>query len=234
MIRTALRERVARALARIYQAIDNQALQDIERERQRQALASTARFVDEHLSHLQPERGPDALFAKLSLLHRGLDMAPKDGLVLEFGVGTGFTMREIARRRLPAHGFDSFQGLPEHWRSGFTKGTFAQGLPNVDGANLHVGWFSETLPAFLAEHGDTFAFVHMDADLYSSTKTVFDLAQDRFIRGTVVLFDEYFNYPGWQHHEHQAFTEFVTESGRQCEYLGYNPLHEQVLVRIIA
>ncbi len=97
---------------------------------------------------------------------------------------------------------------------------------------LHIGWFEDSLPTFLREHTESFAFIHMDADLYSSTKTVFDLAGDRFVDGTIIQFDEYFNYPGWQAHEHRAFQEFLGSSPFDAEYLGYNPHHEQLLVRL--
>jgi hypothetical protein len=166
-------------------------------------------------------------------LRRAIDLAPEDGLVVEFGVASGLSLREIAARRLPAHGFDSFEGLPEDWIPGAKAGTFAQQhLPEVGGAELHVGWFEDTLPTFLAAHSGPFAFVHLDADLYSSTKTVFELGEDRFVPGTVLLFDEYFNYPGWEQHEHRAFTEFIAHTEHTFEYLSYNSRGEQVLARI--
>ena len=38
---------------------------------------------------------------------------------------------------------------------------------------LHNGWFEDTVPAFLAARpGVPVAFLHADADLYSSTATV--------------------------------------------------------------
>ena len=30
----------------------------------------------------------------------------------------------------------------------------------------------------------------------------------------MIVFDEYFNYPGWRGHEFKAFQEFVAETGR--------------------
>jgi hypothetical protein len=48
----------------------------------------------------------------------------------------------------------------------------------------------------------------------------------------VVPLDEYFNFPGWEQHEHKAFTEFIERTGHGFEYLAYNSLHEQVLVRL--
>jgi hypothetical protein len=217
-------------------------LHDIGRERQRQALVSTARFANEHLLTAEAMGGSrqrrrsgrtHEVGPKIGILRRAIDEAPDEGLVAEFGVAGGFTLREIASRRLPAHGFDSFEGLPEDWVSDQPKGSFAQRqLPEVGGAELHVGWFEDTLPGFLAAHPEPFAFVHLDSDLYRSTKTVFDLAGDRLVPGTVLLFDEYFNYPGWEQHEHRAFMEFVDRTGRSFEYLAYNAVGQQVLARI--
>jgi hypothetical protein len=206
---------------------------DIDLERYRQAVESSAHFVDEHMPQVTGTRGSSPEAAKLALLRWALDQAPQDGLVLEFGVASGATLREISAKRHPVHGFDSFEGLPEAWRGGFAKGSFAQDLPDVGGAELHRGWFEDSLPGFLDAHPGSIAFVHMDADLYSSTKTIFDLAFDRFVPGTIIHFDEYFNYPGWKYHEHKAFTEFLARYQGEAKYIGYNAQHEQVTVRLI-
>ena len=176
-------------------------------------------------------------FAKDDTMAAALAAAPAEGLYLEFGVYSGATLRQIAQHA-PAgtvFGFDSFEGLPEHWRSGFGAGAFSvEGLPEVPGAELVVGWFDATLPGFLAEHPGPVAFLHLDADLYSSTVTVLDALADRLRPGTVVLFDEYFNYPGWEEHEHRAWGEFVERTGISFEYLGLTADDEQLSVRITA
>jgi predicted O-methyltransferase YrrM len=207
-------------------------LQDIDDERQRAALRSTAAFVEQHMPRAHSFTGASAYDAKIELLEAAVGLAPAEGLVLEFGVATGDTLSRIAAKRSPAHGFDSFEGLPEDWRTGFTKGAFAQVAPTVPGATLHVGWFEDTLPGFFATHPGPIAFAHIDADLYSSTVTIFREAEDRLVAGSVLLFDEYFNFPGWEQHEHKAFTEFIERTGHDFEYLAYNRLHEQVLVRL--
>ena len=207
-------------------------LQDIDDERQRAALRSTAAFVEQHMPRAHSFTGPSAYDAKIELLEAAVGLAPAEGLVLEFGVATGDTLSRIAAKRSPAHGFDSFEGLPEDWRTGFTKGAFAQAAPTVPGATLHVGWFEDTLPGFFATHPGPIAFAHIDADLYSSTVTILREAEDRLVEGSVLLFDEYFNFPGWEQHEHKAFTEFTERTGHGFEYLAYNSLHEQVLVRL--
>jgi hypothetical protein len=205
---------------------------DIDAERQRLALVETAHFVDRHLASVPGTRGVTPHAAKLNLLRFTVQQAPTEGSIVEFGVATGETLREICALRTPCHGFDSFEGLPEDWYEGYERGTFAQHPPHIEGAEIHAGWFKDTLPEFLGQHEEPFAFVHMDADLYSSTATVFGLARTRFVPGTVILFDEYFNYPGWQQHEHKAFEEFLTGYPGGFEYIGYNAMHEQVAVRL--
>ena len=73
------------------------------------------------------------------------------------------------------HGFDSFEGIQEHW-NGNPIGAFAQKrMPKVpDNVEFHVGYFDATLPDFLAVHADPVAFLHVDCDLYSSTVTIFE------------------------------------------------------------
>jgi len=158
------------------------------------------------------------------------------GLALEFGVATGSTLAIIAElvgADRTVVGFDSFAGLPETWRTGFPAGEFAQNPPaDIAGATVVSGLFDETLPAFLAENDEPIAFLHLDADLYSSTKTVLELSADRIAPDAVIVLDEFFNYPGWRQHEYRAFTEFIEKTRRTFEYLGYTGNNEQVVVRV--
>jgi hypothetical protein len=158
-------------------------------------------------------------------------------MALEFGVWKGTTLEIItaARGNRKVYGFDSFEGLPEDWRTGFPADTFAidEGLPYVPGAELIKGWFNDTLPGFLAEHPEPVAFLHVDCDLYSSAKTVLDLVGPRLQPGSVVVFDEFFNYPGWRQHEFRAWQEYVERTGIHFEYVGYSGADEQVIVKIV-
>jgi hypothetical protein len=195
------------------------------------ALEETTRFVLEQMPGLP--RYPDPH----DTLRHGLRLiGDLPGMVLEFGVGSGDTLRVIAEE-CPGRqvvGFDVFSGLPETWRSDFPAGTFAQeALPQVPGAELVVGLFDDTLPGFVAEHGGPVAFLHLDADLYSSTKTVLDLLGDRLVPGSILVFDEYLNYPGWQDHEHKAWTEFVERTGVTYRWEAYSRDHEQVVATVL-
>lgn len=157
------------------------------------------------------------------------------GLVLEFGVASGRSINRMAPVIVPEkiYGFDSFEGLPETWRPDHRRGRFAQPVPTVaENVELIVGWYNETLPRFLKTHIDNVSFLHVDCDLYSSTKTIFDALKDRIVPGTVILFDEYFNYPGWKFHETKAFKEFVADHGVRYRYVAFTPTNKQVAVII--
>lgn len=105
-------------------------------------------------------------------------------------------------------------------------------LPQVNkNVRLVKGWFNETLPAFIKEHSEPCAFIHVDCDLYSSTKTIFDNLKNQICTGTVIAFDEYFNYPGWQEGEYKAFMEFIAWSGLEFEYIARTDA-AQVAVKI--
>jgi hypothetical protein len=187
-------------------------------------LRAKREAVDYIIAHM-----PDALVRedRFDLLTFALSRAPAEGLVLEFGVEKGASLRHLAGLTpRTVHGFDSFSGLPGDW--GGTKeaaGAFDLGgrLPKVPAnAKLHVGWFDATLPAFLAADPAPAALIHVDCDIYSSTVTIFAALKDRIRPGTVIVFDEYFNYPGWRNHEYKAFQEFIAAGGLAYSYLGFS------------
>jgi len=195
------------------------------------ASVDTAAFVRDHMPlvtiHAQRRQLQMAAFRARRV----------KGLVLEFGVAGGRSLTLFANDApdLRVYGFDSFEGLPEDWTVQHRAGHFAQALPDVPAnAELVVGWFDRTLPGFLEQHPGPVSFLHVDCDLYSSTKTIFDLLGDRIVPGTIILFDDYFNYPTWRQHEHKAFMEFVEANDVRFEYIGAVNCNMQVAVRIDA
>ena len=200
------------------------------RERATRALKTSVDYLEQHMAEAL---GFDT---QRELLAYCLSEVSTPGHYLEFGVYTGGTIRYIAslKRDQTIHGFDSFEGLPEAW-SGFRLGraTFfkAGKLPRVP-ANvvLHKGWFSDTLPVWREQITGPVAFVHIDCDLYSSTVDVLNGIAGRLQPGTVIVFDEYFNYPNWERHEFKAWQEFVVKHRVQYEYLAY--ARQQVAVKV--
>ncbi|AKJ72559.1 methyltransferase [Gordonia phage GMA2] len=154
----------------------------------------------------------------------------QSGIALEFGVGSGRSLREIAQRT-QVIGFDVFTGLPEFWRPGFPQGTFACEPPEVDNATTIPGLFEDTLSHFDLESIDFINLLHVDCDLYSSTKTVLEHAGPYLKTGAIVVFDEWHGYPGADgDHEQLAWTEYVQDTEMSWEVLGHGP--EQWIIRI--
>jgi len=169
-----------------------------------------------------------------------------DTLWLEFGVASGRTVNYISKfTEEIVYGFDSFYGLPEKWRDGFEQGEFNLDgiLPQVNpNVSLIKGWFQDTLPAFLTEHDKKISFIHIDCDLYSSTKYILNTVKPYLQEGCIIIFDELVNYPGFDGEtgELKAFYEFITENVVNYEWIGMNGVpmglhgyyHENVALRI--
>jgi hypothetical protein len=215
----------------IYQILDVGRIHPV-RERAIRALEDTVNYIDKNM--------PDAIGfeTQKEVTEFALKQVQVIGSYLEFGVFTGGTIRYMAPLvgNNIIHGFDSFQGLPEPW-AGFQLGTSAF---NVDGklpkvpsnVKLYKGWFDDSLPKWLEVDPGRIAFIHVDCDLYSSTNTIFNLLSSRLQPGTIILFDEYFNYPNWRNHEYKAFQELILKDSIKYTYLAY--ARQQVVVRIDA
>ena len=193
----------------------------------------TAKFIVDNMNKVKSFSDKENY---LHYLLTQISTAVGEGVYLEFGVYQGYTINFISSilRDKVIYGFDSFEGLPETWREGFVKKAFNVNgnLPQVnENVRLVKGWFNETLPAFVKEHPEPCAFIHVDCDLYSSTKTIFDNLKNQIVSGTIIAFDEYFNYPGWQEGEYKAFMEFILENHLEFEYIARTE-HEQVAVKI--
>ena len=165
----------------------------------------------------------------------------RNGLFAEFGVFEGKTLKLIKQKMFkflidrPLHGFDSFEGLPEDYTPYYTKGKFSVGPDKVarmmglfrrGGVELVAGYFKDSLEAFLVRHPGHCAFIHMDADLYSSTKYVLDvlMTHHRLIPGTVIQFDEMFlvgqDDDVWYYDEFQAWNELVKAYDVGFDWIG--------------
>ena len=201
----------------------------------RLASEESAAYIQQHMRAV-PNFKTDYDFHEW-IVTTQLDHNLDNGMILEFGVATGRTLNHIARL-LPnkfVHGFDSFEGLPENWTSRMPKGFFRRdNLPRVNhNCRLHVGWFNETLPRWKSVFGDNpIQLLHIDSDLYSSAVTILSELEANIVPGTVIVFDEYINYPGWQQDEFRAWQEFVAKNAIDNEYIGYVSRHQKVAVRV--
>ena len=159
------------------------------------------------------------------------------GAWLEFGVFLGNTINKIADyTEGTVYGFDSFEGLPDIWDLGESivqKGHYSytdfakdsslanSNTPKVkDNVTLVEGLFSETLSTFKIK--DPITFIHVDCDLYTSTKDIFDYLGCRIKNNCIIVFDEFINYPNYRNHEFKAFYEWVNENNIEYEFIGMN------------
>ncbi len=200
---------------------------------------AAVRFVDKYLSQAK------VVHSDAEAIRFASDQVTLKGTYIELGVCSGRTINFIAALNpdKKIYGFDSFEGFPEEWvRSDFKfpKGTFSFKNPEVLPPLIHNivifrGWFSQTLPEFNGSHKkEPIAFLHVDCCLYSSTALAFEALGDRIHPGTIILFDEFYNYPNSEENESRAFFEFLERKNLKAEYLAFNDMHEQVVVRILA
>ena len=153
-----------------------------------------------------------------------------DGLWMEFGVFKGRSLTHAAKWKArycgtdsdPIYGFDTFSGLPTDWRPGFGRGTFRlneHNLPETPPNSILVkGLFIDTLPNYLrsmdVQYGcrTPVAYLHIDCDIYDGARDVLFLVGSRLVPGSIIIFDELFNYPTYEKHEIKAFYEFMASS----------------------
>ena len=154
------------------------------------------------------------------------------GSILEFGVWQGTSFLWFTKKyEGNVFGFDSFQGLPEVW-SGTNMSTDKFNLGGKVPKKLksfyeknfiYAGLFKDTLPRFLKERSnESISLLHMDADLYSSTYYVLStlLKKKKLTKGSLILFDNYFGYPGWKMHEHKVLQDLLKGRYRYLAYGG--------------
>ncbi|MBS0286610.1 MAG: class I SAM-dependent methyltransferase [Proteobacteria bacterium] len=167
------------------------------------------------------------------------------GYYIELGVGTGRTINFLAALNptKKVYGFDSFEGLPTDWDKGdkiFKAGMFGlkrkdAKIPLVKNVIVYKGLFKEILPKFKNQvlKNNAIALLHIDSDTYQSAKDSLNLLADNIQPGTVIVFDEFYNYPRFEEHEWKAFQEFIQERKLNVQYIAYNKMHEQVAIKII-
>jgi O-methyltransferase len=157
----------------------------------------------------------------------------------------------VYARKLPSlgitprnlHLFDSFEGLPETteeadlkspmvasgaWSPGTCLGITPEQLMNSctqhlssDRIHIYEGWFKDTIPV-LAD-STKLGFVHIDCDLYSSTRDVLDglLSRRLISEGALLYFDDWdCNASRRDLGERQAWDEAVETYG--IEYSNSN------------
>ncbi len=87
---------------------------------------------------------------------------------------------------------------------------------------LVKGLFKHTLPSFVKEWSSQACLVHVDCVLYHSTVDCLLPLLPRCQRGTVILFDEYYNYDGFAKHEWLAWREIRARYKVRAQCIAYD------------
>lgn len=136
----------------------------------------------------------------------------------EVGVYKGASARVIraADRNRHLHLFDTFCGLPptsasdiEFRQGAFTEGQFAADVEDVraylsdlSNVSIHQGLFPETGQAVADRR---FSFVHLDVDLYESTRASLTWFHARMVPGAILISHDVVSCAGPRH----AFDDFA-------------------------
>ena len=160
-----------------------------------------------------------------------------DGLICEFGTWKAHSINYIASQ-LPEktiYGFDVFNSDNASFKNNvnWQDKDFRQNkLPDVlSNVKLIVGWFDKTTKPFFTEHTEPLALLHIDCDEYAGAVDAFKHAN--IVSGTIIVFDEYLNYTGWEHHEYKAWEEYVFKHQIKYEYIAVNTRHQQVAIKVL-
>ena len=152
---------------------------------------------------------------KAILLFDLLNRTPKDGVIVECGVGAGFSLSvlsNISNKKIYA--FDSFEGFPHEishhdhknllnvlkfnkWH--YKLMTVQKVKENLSNSGINIediekkiifrkGFFPNSFQGFT----EKISFLHLDVDLYKSYKECLEFFFPKVIIGGIVTFDEYY------------------------------------------
>ena len=195
------------------------------------AHRSSAEMINSYLDTAQLFFSRPDLYTYLFTL---FDEMP-DGMNLEFGVHKGGSLKIFSRKLKYIYGFDSFLGLEENWSYHFAQkgslnlnGKIPETIKDLSNVKLIVGRVEDTLLEFISQHPLKISFIHMDLDLYSPTSYCLERLKPLLQSGSIILFDEFHGYPGWEFHEYRAFME--TFARDEYEILAFSEM--QCIIKI--
>lgn len=193
--------------------------------------------------------GDDLFLNRVLHLKQACKEAKIEGTVFEFGVHNANTVHIIADcfPNSNVYGFDSFEGLPEDWNVSYKekfnkhkKGYFAlDKLPEIYNDNIQLvkGFFNKSLPTWIANNEILQCkFIHIDSDLGSSATTVLENLNPYIVKGTVIVFDEFYpwgrkRYERWAEHEYKSLVDWSEKYSREFDVL-YRNNHQQCSIEI--
>ena len=157
-----------------------------------------------------------------------------DKSYLEFGVYKGYSTNIFATYVKNLYAFDSFEGLRDDWKGFYMasgKFNLNKKIPKLKKNVIPiVGWIEDTLEEFLKDN-HIINFIHIDVDTYETTKFILEKTKPFIQKGTIINFDELYNFPGWRSGEYRALTEVFSE--KEYEFLAFSLKGEQAIIKIL-
>ena len=92
------------------------------------------------------------------------------------------------------------------------------------------GWVQDTIEKFLDEKKPEINFVHIDLDTYESSKFVLEKIKPFLIKNSIIIFDELYNYPGWEVGEYKALKEVFNEN--EYKYMAFTAEATSSVIKI--
>jgi len=153
---------------------------------------------------------------------------------LEFGVAGGGSSNFFSKYVNKLFAFDSFEGLIEDWiGTSLPKGYYNQNkkIPKLN-SNVEpiVGWAEETIGSFIETHNPKINFIHFDMDTYKSTKLVLEKTKPFLFKNAILIFDNIYNYAGWENGEFKALCEVFKED--EFDFKAFNLLGKQIVIQL--
>lgn len=161
----------------------------------------------------------------------------KTSLYLEFGVYKGDSVNFLAKKLQSniIYGFDSFEGIDHDWSGYYLPEGFFNLEKKIPKLNSNVipvvGLIQNTLPKFLKENEKKISFIHIDTDIYESAKTILSLVKPRLGKNSIIVFDELYNFPGWNVGEYRALRETFQEN--EYKFLAFAKDGQQAVIQIL-
>ena len=168
-----------------------------------------------------------------------LENYANEDLFIECGVFEGESInlfaRELKKKNIIIHGFDSFKGFDDNWKgSSLAKNFFDKDgqLPKVlSNVKLYKGRVQDTFKIFIEKNKKKIKFLHLDMDLYEPTNYVLKNIKKNLDINSYILMDDFANYPGWKNGPFKAFEENIPKDSYEIEGFGIFR-SSSVLIRI--
>ena len=176
---------------------------------------------------------PELHFNRWSIFDRAAELSERSRPFYEFGVWMGDSFKYLMRHFQKGFGFDTFEGLPEDWRS-VPKGSYSSfgKIPKIKGGEFIVGRFEESLPNFFEIERPKASLINFDADLYASTLCALSYCNSVIDEKTILIFDEFIINYDWEKDEFKASNEFCEMHGLGYEVIAISLYTKQVMLRL--